>query len=327
MTDNITERENALRAYRRTMDCKWVPLGEDCYSVVIPSCSREQAAFGQDGTDWFGCSWCWDASCFGHAPDVRKGYILKDITKWQETVRFPDLDQIDFMACAEKDLEKIDREQRLVRMFCEKGPFERVNALMGFEEAFVAMITEPEAYKDLIDAVADWKIQLFEKLIDAYHPDELLVHDDLGSSHGPLISIECYQKLIQPAHKRMVEAVHKKDAFYTHHSCGLMQDFIPLLIENGVDMINPLQYVNDWEMIVQTYHDRVSFNVNLSYHGNYFEAKPQQIIEDVHRAIDIFAPYQNVVVESRLSNKLLPENQKLSTEEARRYCWDYYRIH
>lgn len=320
----LTERENALRAYRRSKDLAWVPLAEDCYQVVMPSAMKEQAEFGKDGADWFGCRWCWDPTCFGHAPDIRQKYLLEDITMWREVVKFPDLDAIDFQACAEKDLEHANREGKILRLFCEKGPFERVSALMGFEEAFASMLTESEEYQALIDAIADWKIDLFGRLIDAYRPDEMICHDDLGSAHGPLISVSCYRELIQPAHKRMVAAVHEKGVLYTHHSCGHMQEFIPCLIENGVDMINPVQYMNDWEMIEKQYADQVSFNVNLSHYANYFDAAPEQILSDVHRAIDIFAPYQNVIIESRVSNKLLPENQKRSTEEARRYGREFY---
>ena len=52
---------------------------------------------------------------------------------------------------------------------------------MPFEEMLVNLYEEPEAMCEFFDAYADWKLQVFEQLIDNLKPDVVQSHDDWGS--------------------------------------------------------------------------------------------------------------------------------------------------
>ena len=68
--------------------------------------------------------------------------------------------------------------------------------------------------------------------------------DDMGMSGSTLFSRDIYQKLIKPYHKRIYGYVHEhSNAKVLLHSCGSVYNFIPDLIDAGVDILNPVQIV------------------------------------------------------------------------------------
>lgn len=313
----MTQRENAERVLKNKGKPQWVPLTADCFTTIFPSGLTEKAPMFQSGLDGFGCPWVWDAQCFGHAPNVKLPPVLEDVCQWREKVHFPDLDAVDWEAIAKRDLEGVDRETKLVRMFCEMGPFERTNTLLGFENAFIAMMEEPEEYKALLDACADYKVRVLNKLLPLYQPDEVFFHDDLGTANGPMISLNTYRELVKPAHKRIAETIHSHGALYTHHSCGWMDAFLDELVDNGIDGINPLQAMNDWKAIAEKYSDRLYFNVGFEIHANVPDTAPEQLWADVHEIIDLFG--ERVIADVFISNVDCRHNGEILMDEIRTY--------
>ena len=70
----------------------------------------------------------------------------------------PDAASFDWEAEAAKELANVDRNQTVVAFGFGNGVFERLAALMGFEEALLAIMEEPEeVFKDetVQDSVPD----------------------------------------------------------------------------------------------------------------------------------------------------------------------------
>ena len=68
--------------------------------------------------------------------------------------------------------------------------------------------------------------------------------DDLGGQNGLLVSLKMYKKLIWPYHKRLFDFIKSKakgKAYIFFHNDGAIYQTLPLLIEAGVDIINPWQ--------------------------------------------------------------------------------------
>lgn len=321
----LTERENALRVILHQGDPEWVPVLADCYDTVFPSLVAENPPFGQSGEDWFGCKWLWDQQSFAHGPDFNHPYLLEDITQWRECVKFPDLDAMDWDEAAVRDTANCDRENRLTRLFCLMGPFERINEMMGMEGAFVAMYEQPEEYKALIEALGDFKIKLMEKLIDAYKPDEIFFQDDLGGANGPLISPVMYRELIKPTHKRITDYILERGVLLTYHSCGHMSAFIDDLLDLNPHMINPLQHINDWKAVAEKYKDKpIGFTIGCETRANYPETTDEMLVEDVRELIDTFGPHKNLIVDCFISNMACMPKRDILLDEARSYGKAFY---
>ncbi len=320
----LTERENALRAIRRDGTPEWVPIAAKCFHFLIPSAILERPK-KQDGLDWFGSYWKYDAETDGYAEHFEGGPMLEDVSEWEEIVKFPDLDAIDWKACAEKDLAGYDRDSQILEIFWESGPFERSHHLLGFEGAFIAMYEDPEAYKALLNALTDWKIDAMGRLIEAYKPDMIFTHDDLGSMRAPLMSMDMYREFVKPYHMRLEQFIRSKGVIVDQHSCGMMEPFVGDMIECGADIINCIQgTINNQEKILQEYGDKVSFHGGLSPLMHDPSSTEEQLRAEVRRAIDVFAPYRNFIIDTGSTDR---KNAAILLDEAERYGADYWKKH
>lgn len=66
--------------------------------------------------------------------------------------------------------------------------------------------------------------------------------DDAGTQRGEIMKPGLFKEMIIPHYKRVCDWVHANTNWKTYlHSCGSIHDFIPLWIEAGVDILNPVQ--------------------------------------------------------------------------------------
>ena len=319
----LTERENALRVIFRNGEPEWVPIGCKCFKWLVPSCILERPK-GADGEDWFGCRWMYDAETNGYAEYFQDGPMLEDVCDWEDVVKFPDLDAIDWAGCAERDLKDFDSEQQILEVFWESGPFERSHHLLGFEGAFIAMYEDPEAYKALLNAITDWKIDAMGRLIEAYKPDLIYTHGDLGSARAPLMSLEMYREFIKPCHMRLEQFIRSKGVIVDQHSCGAMTPFVGDMIECGAHIINLQGGINDIDSILKNYGDKAAFHGGLGPLVHDPATTEEALRAEVRRAMDQFGPYRNFIIDTGSTN---PENAKILLDEAEKYGRDYWRQH
>jgi len=66
--------------------------------------------------------------------------------------------------------------------------------------------------------------------------------DDAGTQRAELISPELFEEMIIPHYKRVCDWVHANTNWKTYlHSCGSIYHYIPLWIDAGIDILNPVQ--------------------------------------------------------------------------------------
>ena len=72
--------------------------------------------------------------------------------------------------------------------------------------------------------------------------DVIMIGDDLAGQSGPLFDPAIYRRVVKPRHEKLVQYIRSRtEAKIWYHTCGACLDFIPDLIDNGIDILNPLQ--------------------------------------------------------------------------------------
>lgn len=111
---------------------------------------------------------------------------------------------------------------------------------------FLMDLTYGGAFTDyLLDYIADhWMEQLglyMEAVGDLV--DVVVFGDDLGTQAGTQMAPDIYRRTIHPRHKRLYSFVreHYPNVHVFLHSCGAIADLIPMLIDEGVQVLNPVQ--------------------------------------------------------------------------------------
>lgn len=257
----ISPRENLMRALNQQKPV-WMPSlyrsGKLYASAIARDSPIERTA---DAVDWFGVEYKYSASQGSNTP---MGNVLNDITEWEEKIHWEDLSGYDWAA----DAARFEPDPDLATyMRMSNGPFERLHMLMGFEQALLDLITEPETVHAFLMRLVDFKIELFNRITDHIHIDFVSAADDWGTMRAPFFSTELFEKTILEPTVRFVKAVQARGTKFVAHCCGKIDCFIPYLVEEiGVDVLEIQGELNDIPGILQKYGDRVTVEYGVDPH-------------------------------------------------------------
>jgi len=148
---------------------------------------------------------------------------------------------------------------------CGHDLFNQLLRVRGMAEGMMDLVLEPDFAEAFLERLTGTILRSQELFLDEVG-DLLDVHfaaDDLSGQFGPLISPDIFRRLIKPRWARIVALIKSKtDAKVFYHSCGAVGEFIPDLIEIGVDVLNPVQVAAtgmDSSELKRKYGDRLSF--------------------------------------------------------------------
>jgi uroporphyrinogen decarboxylase len=116
--------------------------------------------------------------------------------------------------------------------------------LRGLEQWFCDLMTAPEFCEAMLDQTLKFWMDWFRMFLDEVGDvvDVIMIGDDLAGQSGPLFNPEIYRRLVKPRHKRLVQYIRSRSrAKIWYHTCGACLNYIPDLIDNGVDILNPVQ--------------------------------------------------------------------------------------
>ena len=306
----ITEKENYLRCYQGEMPL-WVPRFGDaagqhasfggpglkaershpaCASVRPSFLNRDRTPDG-GGCDIWGVEYTPTDSMGGAALPTPGKYLIKDIEKWRDYIKVPDISGIDWGGMAEKDLGKFDREQTVIRTSLHSGYFQSIVDMMGYEEGLTAFYTHPQEVKELLQLRSDFFVEVTEKLMQYYKPDIFAIADDLATAQAPFISLDIYREFIKPHAKRELDVGLKYGAFLDIHCCGKADIFVEDWLEMGINSWNPAQVSNDLAGIKRKFGDRLIFVGCWDSQGpaGWLDTGEEETKAAVRRSIDSFA--------------------------------------
>jgi uroporphyrinogen decarboxylase len=115
--------------------------------------------------------------------------------------------------------------------------------MRGYEQFMVDLMIDQDLAHAILRKLHDVYMQRAEDLLKALagSMDIVFLTDDLGTQESGLISPDIYRKMIFPYIKELVGKIKAAGKKVVMHSCGAIAEFIPFLIEMGVDAVNPVQ--------------------------------------------------------------------------------------
>jgi uroporphyrinogen decarboxylase len=198
--------------------------------------------------------------------------------------------------------------------------------MRGYEQFFVDLMVD----KPLAHALLEKLHQVYMKRVEAFLAafgesiDVVFLTDDLGTQQSGLISPDLYKEMIYPYASELVGRIKKAGKPVCMHSCGAVADFIPYLIEMGVDALNPVQVsatgMNPKELVKQ-------FGRDIAFWGggcdtqHALNSKDQEVIRaDVRQRLKEFGPGASLVFTQvhNIQYDVPPENILTMHEEFRK---------
>ena len=214
-------------------------------------------------------------------------------------------------------------EHRIVRGGGSE-PFLTYAALRGDEQAYIDLIQNPEIVNYCLDKLFGFAYENTARIYEAI-PGRVnisYVAEDLGSETGLLMSLGHIRTFLLPRMKRMMDLVHSAGAYVFTHSDGAVRPVIPLFIEIGTDVMNPIQW-NCPGMERRALKD--DFGGRLSFHGGVDNqhtlpfGSAGDVRREVRENIDIFGDEYILAPCHNIQEVSPPENIVAMYEECYRY--------
>ena len=204
----------------------------------------------------------------------------------------------------------------------------------GFEKFFMDMAGNKPFAQALLEKITELKMQFWEKAIEAAGENILIISeaDDLASQNSLLCSPLMYKQMVHPYHKKLFEFIKKQAEAQTgsrvylfYHTCGAVKPLIPLLIEEGVDILNPVQ-VSAKDMDTKAL--KQEFGKDITFWGGGVDTQrvlpfgtPAQVKDEVKRRIEELAPGGGFVFTTvhNVQSDVSPENFMAMWETLQEY--------
>ena len=162
---------------------------------------------------------------------------------------------------AKRDLER-RREQGLYTYYQHLFIWENMRRTMGDVCLYESMALDPDWIHEYNRVWTDFFKAHFKLLIEeAGVPDGVRLCEDLGYKNGLFCSPRMYEELIFPYYREIVDFFHGYEMLVELHTCGSMTDALPLIVETGFDIVNPMEVKagNDMFAFAEEYGDVLVF--------------------------------------------------------------------
>jgi uroporphyrinogen decarboxylase len=169
--------------------------------------------------------------------------------------------------------------------------------LRGLERWFTDLVTEPEFCAALLDQTLKFWLDWFRLFLDEVGDlvDVVMIGDDLTGQTGPLFRPSIYRAIVKPRQKQLAQYIRSRTkAKIWYHTCGSCIPYIPDLLDNGVDVLNPMQVsAKGMDPAVL----KAEFGERMAFWGGAIDtqhvlpsASPETIREHVRRNVELWKP-------------------------------------
>ena len=263
-------------------------------------------------------------------------YLITDIRRWRDVVKFPDLSGIDWEAMAKRDLEAnlkmgFDFNQSAKEITLHVGYFQQLMAMMGFTEGLTALYEEPEECKALLSALCDFWCEVYRRCFDYYEPDIIGQSDDTAAWKSPFISPEMYRDIFKPLYLREAQIGIDRGLPGEFHNCGRCEPFVDDWADFGIRYWNPAQTCNDLSAIKKRHPRDLVIIGGWDYRGRLCseDIGEEEFKQSIIDCIDRLAPGGGFVSMAGISgdpeNETVKKKNRWCREVLETYGENYYR--
>ena len=150
--------------------------------------------------------------------------------------------------------------------------FHEVGWMVGQQDFYVWLGTKPEVMRAIIDHVVEYEVAVTRRFLEACDGmlDIAYFGNDFGTQRGLFVSPAMFQQFFRGPLKRFFDVSHEYGARVMKHSCGAVRDIVPWLIDDGVDILEPIQVRAagmDLPGLVRDFGDRLAFHGGVDTQG------------------------------------------------------------
>ena len=244
---------------------------------------------------------------------------LSDVTRHAEFT-FPDPRADHRFATLRRAVERFG-DARAVVLNLRDG-FSDLRDLLGYEEALMAPLAEPEACAAFLDRIVSYNLALAEHAVRTFGVRIIATTDDVAMTAGPLFSPDVYREQILPSFRRAIQGFKALGCLTVKHCDGNVLPLVELWIEAGIDCLDPIDPGAGLTMagMKRQYGGRIALKGNIDCVRTLCTGTPDEVREEVRRCIAEGGPGGLIVSSSNTIHRgVKPENYRALLEALRTY--------
>lgn len=188
---------------------------------------------------------------------------------------------------------RIDREIRLsqdkyVVLTSHFNLFERLHMLHGFSQTLQDFYLEPEKIHKLIDIILEYKINHINEAARLFgnRVNGIFLTDDWGTQNNTFVSKDVFNEFFYKSYKQLYDTIHSHGWHVILHSCGRVNDFVPLFIKTGVDVLNMQQpRAYGIEEIGKSFAGKVCFLTTVDIQSTLPKEDPMEVKKEARELV------------------------------------------
>jgi uroporphyrinogen decarboxylase len=202
------------------------------------------------------------------------------------------------------------KSRKAIAMIGRDGFFNPAH-LRGEEQFLMDMIENPRLVHELIEVCLSHDIPFMRRAIRA-GAEVIVLGDDYADKNGPIMSPRHFREFIFPALKKVVAAAKAEGAYVIKHSDGNIMPLMDMIVEAGVDAINPIEPLPGMDIveIKRRYGHKVALVGNIDCGHLLCFGTPEQVREKVKWTIKVAGYNGGFILSSSNSihSSVKPEN-------------------
>ena len=161
----------------------------------------------------------------------------------------------------------------------------------GMEDIMIDFAANPAYAERLIGTIAE-RIHAFQEKTLAESGggiDIVYMADDYCSQQAPLFSPDAFKRFVVPYLRRSVEIAHRHGCKFLLHCCGAVRPLLGLIIDCGVDMLEPIQtraQGMEPAALKRDFGRHICFYGGVDLQQVLCRGTPQLVADEVRRLID-----------------------------------------
>lgn len=164
------------------------------------------------------------------------------------------------------------------------------------EEWYISLLTRPAYIHAVFERQTELALANIRRLAPLVGDHAQVVRvcgTDFGGQQGPLISRQTYRELFSPYYRQINAAIHELTSWKTFKHCdGSIYELIPDFIEDGFDILNPVQTSAagmDPRVLKREFGDHLVFwGAGVETQSTLPFGTPDEVYREVRERIDIF---------------------------------------
>ena len=245
---------------------------------------------------------------------------IADVTQ-QADFTFPDPEAPHRFETLEKALDRFGDTKAIVLNL--RDGFSDMRDLLGYQEALMAMLLEPEHFDALLQRSIDYNLRLAEIARDRYGIQIIATTDDVANATGLLMRPETYFERVGPGFKASIGGYKEQGHLVIKHCDGNVDDVLDFWIECGIDCLDPIDPAGGYTIggMKERIGDKVCLKGNVDCTGALCDGTAEEVAAEVRACIDQGATGGGLILSSSntIHRGVNPANFQAMIDTAREY--------